>query len=75
VPDDLDVHIIIDNVSSHKTQAIRDWFAKRPRWHVHYTPTSASWLNQVERLFANLTEKQIRRGVHRPTTELHQRLH
>src|SRR5215469_1183631 len=70
VPDDLDVHIIIDNVSSHKTQAIRNWFAKRPRWHVHYTPTSASWLNQVERFFANLTEKQIRRGVHRSTAEL-----
>src|SRR5215469_9700847 len=70
VPDDLDVHIIIDNVSSHKTQAIRNWFAKRPRWHVHYTPTSASWLNQVERFFANLTDKQIRRGVHRSTAEL-----
>jgi transposase len=66
VPDDLDVHIIIDNVSSHKTQAIRNWFAKRPRCHVHYTPTSASWLNQVERFFANLTEKQIRRGSTAP---------
>jgi transposase len=70
VPDDLDVHIVIDNVSSHKTQAIGNWFARRPRWHVHYTPTSASWLNQVERFFANLTEKQIRRGVHRSTAEL-----
>jgi len=70
VPDDLDVHIIIDNVSSHKTQAIRNWFAQRPRWQVHYTPISASWLNQVERFFANLTEKQIRRGVHRSTAEL-----
>ena len=67
---DLDVHIIMDNVSSHKTQAIRNWFAKRPRWHVHYTPTSASWINQVERFFANLTEKQLRRGVHRSTAEL-----
>jgi transposase len=70
VPDDLDVHIVMDNVSSHKTQAIRNWFAKRPRWQVHYTPTSASWLNQVERFFANLTEKQLRRGVHRSTAEL-----
>ena len=70
VPDDLDVHLIMDNVSSHKTQAIRHWFAKHPRWHVHYTPTSASWINQVERFFANLTEKQIRRGVHHSTREL-----
>jgi transposase-like protein len=70
VPADLDVHIVMDNVSSHKTQAIRSWFAKRPRWQVHYTPTSASWINQVERFFANLTEKQIRRGVHRSTAEL-----
>jgi transposase len=70
VPDDLDVHVVMDNVSSHKTQAIRNWFAKRPGWHVHYTPTSASWINQVERFFANLTEKQIRRGVHRSTVEL-----
>jgi len=70
VPGDLDVHIVMDNVSSHKTTAIRTWFAKRPRWHVHYTPTSASWINQVERFFANLTKKQIRRGIHRSTTEL-----
>ena len=60
----------MDNVSSHKTQAIRNWFAKRPRWQVHDTPTSASWINQVERFFANLTEKQIRRGIHRSTAKL-----
>lgn len=70
VPGDLDVHIVMDNVSSHKTAAIGNWFARRPRWQVHYTPTSASWINQVERFFANLTEKQIRRGIHRSTTEL-----
>ncbi len=70
VPSDLDVHIVMDNVSSHKTQAIRNWFAKRPRWQVHYMPTSASWINQVERFFADLTEKKIRRGVHRSTAEL-----
>jgi transposase len=70
VPDDLDVHVIMDNVSTHKTQAIRNWFAKRPRWHTHYTPTSASWISLVERFFANLTEKQIRRGAHRSTQEL-----
>ena len=51
-------------------KAVRDWFARRPRWHVHFTPTSASWLNQVERFFADLTDKQIRRGVHRSTVEL-----
>ena len=72
VPDDLDIHIVMDNYSTHKTQTIRNWFARRPRWHVHFTPTSASWLNQVERFFAELTEKQIRRGVHRSTAELEQ---
>jgi len=70
VPNDLDIHMVIDNVSSHKTPAIRNWLVKRPRWHVHFTPTSASWINQVERFFANLTEKQLRRGVHRSTLEL-----
>jgi transposase len=70
VPDDLDVHIVMDNVARHKTQAIRNWFARRPRWQVHDTPTSASRLNQVERFFANLTEKQLRRGVHRSTADL-----
>jgi len=70
VPKDLDVHVVMDNASSHKTKLIRDWFAKRPRWRVHYTPTSASWINQVERFFAALTEGQIRRGAHRSTTEL-----
>ncbi len=70
VPDDLDIHIVMDNVATHKTQAIRNWFAKRPRWHVHFTPTSASWINQIERFFANLTDKQLRRGVHRSTREL-----
>ena len=72
VPEDLDIHIVMDNYSTHKTKEIRDWFAKRPRWHVHFTPTSASWLNQVERFFADLTEKQIKRGVHRSTVELEQ---
>ena len=70
VPLDLDVHLVMDNFSTHKTPAIRRWLARHPRWHVHFTPTSASWLNQVERFFAELTEKQIRRGVHRSTYEL-----
>ena len=70
VPPDRDIHLVIDNAGTHKTKLIRDWFAKRPRWHIHFTPTSASWINQVERFFALLTEKQIRRGVHRSTQAL-----
>lgn len=59
------------NYATHKTQVIRDWLVKRPRWHVHFTLTSASWVNQVERFFALLTERQIRRGVHRSLDALH----
>ena len=70
VPAGLDVHIVMDNASSHKTQAIRNWFAKRPRWHQHFTPTSSSWINQVERFFALLAEKQIKRGAHTSVKEL-----
>lgn len=72
VPDDLDIHIILDNLSTHKTAMIQRWFAKRPRYSLHFTPTSSSWLNLVERWFAGLTEKQLRRGVHRSTRELEQ---
>lgn len=72
VPLDLDVHLVMDNYATHKTPAIRRWLARHPRWHVHFTPTSASWINQVERFFAELTEKQIRRGVHRSTRQLEQ---
>ena len=70
VPADLDVHLILDNYGTHKTALIRRWLAKRPRFHLHFTPTGASWLNLVERWFALLTEKQIRRGAHRSTREL-----
>jgi transposase len=70
VPADLDVHIVMDNYGTHKTKLIRNWFAKRPRWHVHYTPTSASWINQVERFFALLTDRAIRRGVFRSVADL-----
>ncbi len=70
VPDDLDVHLIMDNYATHKTPAIRRWLAKRPRFHVHFTPTSASWINQIERWFATLTAKQIRRGTFRSTRQL-----
>jgi transposase len=70
VPDALDVHLILDNYGTHKTKLIQNWLAKRPRFHVHFTPTSASWLNLVERWFALLTERQLRRGVHCSTKEL-----
>jgi len=70
VPKDLDVHLVMDNYATHKTQLIRDWLAKRPRWHVHLTPTSSSWLNQVERFFALLTDKKLRRGVYRSVADL-----
>ena len=70
VPADLDVHLVMDNYATHKTKLIRDWLAKRPRWHVHLTPTSSSWLNQVERSFALLTERQLRRSIHRSVADL-----
>ena len=70
VPSDLDLHLVMDNYATHKTEAVRRFLARHPRWHVHFTPTGASWLNQVERFFALLTEKQLRRGVHRSTEEL-----
>ena len=72
VPADLDVHLVMDNYGTHKTAAIRAWFARRPRFHVHFTPTSASWINQVERWFSTLTQNCIRRGTHRSTRQLQQ---
>ena len=70
VPRHLDVHLIMDNYGTHKTALIRNWLAKRPRFHVHFTPTYGSWLNLVERWFAELTNKQLRRGVHRSVSQL-----
>lgn len=71
IPADQDeVHLILDNSSTHKTPLIRNWLAAHPRYHVHFTPTSASWLNLVERFFAAITDKAIRRGVFRSTREL-----
>ena len=70
VPAELDVHLILDNLSTHKTPAIKRWFARRPRFHLHFTPTSASWINLVERWFGLLTERQLRRGTHRSTRQL-----
>jgi len=72
VPEDLDVHLVMDNYGTHKTPSIKSWFARHPRFQVHFTPTSASWLNQVERWFATLTERYIRRGTHRSTRQLEQ---
>lgn len=70
VPAALEVHIILDNYGTHKSALIRKWFAKRPRFHLHFTPTYGSWLNLVERWFAELTNKRIRRGVFRSVKEL-----
>jgi transposase len=70
VPADLDVHLILDNASTHKAPAVHRWLLRHPRYHLHFTPTSSSWINQVERFFAAITEKQIRRGVHRSTQAL-----
>jgi transposase len=70
VPAHLDVHIVMDNYGTHKTAIIRKWFAKRPRFHVHFTPTYGSWMNLVERWFAEITNKRIRRGIFRSVKEL-----
>ena len=63
VPNDLDVHLICDNYATHKHETVTRWFTRHPRFHVHFTPTSASWLNMVERFFRDLTDKRLRRGV------------
>jgi transposase len=63
VPPDIDVHLVMDNYATHKTKPIRDWLAKRPRWHVHFTPTGASWINQVERWFAEIQRRCLDHGV------------
>ena len=70
IPDNLDVHLVIDNYATHKTPTIKTWLARRAHWHIHFTPTSASWINQVEHWFAELTRKQLQHGVHRSITEL-----
>lgn len=62
-PDGTAVHIVLDNYATHKTPAVQRWLSRHPQYHLHFTPTSASWLNQVERVFADLTQKQLRRGV------------
>lgn len=70
VPTELDIHLVMDNYGTHKTPSVRAWFARHPRFPLHFTPTSGSWLNLVERWFALLTERQIKRGSHRSTLEL-----
>jgi transposase len=70
VPGDLDVPLILDNYGTHKTPLIHRWLLRHPRFHLHFTPTYSSWINQVERWFATLTDKQIRRGSHRSTRAL-----
>jgi putative transposase len=62
VPEKLDIHLIVDNYSTHKHARVKSWLARHPRWHIHFIPTYSSWLNQVERFFGLITEKAIRRG-------------
>jgi hypothetical protein len=69
-PEGTAVHIVMDNYGSHKTPRVKRWFQRHPEYHVHFTPTSASWLNQAERLFAELTNKQLHRGVFRSVVAL-----
>jgi len=70
VPRALDVHLVLDNYGTHKTPLIKRWLLRHPHFHMHFTPTGASWINQVERFFADLTNRQLRRGAHRSTLEL-----
>lgn len=70
IPEELDVHLIVDNYATHKHPKVRAWLAQRPRYHVHYTPTYSSWLNQVERWFALITQRTIRRGSFRSVKDL-----
>jgi transposase len=70
VPAELDVHVVLDNSSTHKTPAIKKWLLAHPRFVLHFTPTSSSWLNLVERWFSELTNKKLRRGAHRSVREL-----
>src|SRR2546430_15061916 len=65
VPAELDVHLICDNYGTHKTPAIKAWLDRHPRFHMHFTPTGSSWINQVERRFCFLTDQKIRRGAHK----------
>ena len=70
VPDGLDLHLICDNYATHKTPEVKKWLLRHPRFHLHFTPTSSSWINLVERWFAELTNRKLRRSAHRSVTEL-----
>ena len=70
VADGLDIHIIMDNYATYKTKEVKAWLTRRPYYHVHFTPTSAPWINQIGRWFAELTRKQLKRGVHTTVREL-----
>jgi transposase len=70
VPAGLEVHVVLDNASTHEAPPVRAWLAERPRYQLHFTPTASSWLNQVERFFALLTARRLERGVHRSVEEL-----
>jgi transposase len=70
VPAELDIHLVLDNYATHKVPKVAAWFKQHPRYHLHFTPTSGSWLNQVERWFAKITEQRIRRGAFRSVDEL-----
>ena len=72
VPGEQDIHLIMDNYGTHKTQAVRAWLAAHPRYHVHFTPTSASWLNLVERFFSQISEQWIKRSAHTSVAQLEQ---
>ena len=69
-PAGLDLHVVLDNYAAHKTVQVRRWLARHPRWHIHFIPTHSSWLNQVERFFAKITQQRIRRGSFRSVAEL-----
>jgi len=70
LPKGLDVHLVMDNYGTHKVAKVRNWLARHPRYHTHFTPTSASWLNLVERLFAEVTARCVRRGSHTAVRQL-----
>lgn len=70
VPKELDLHLVLDNYATHKTPQVKEWLLKHPRFHLHFTPTSSSWLNLVERWFAELTNRKLRRSAHRSVAEL-----
>jgi transposase len=74
VPEGLDIHVICDNYGTHKTPAVKAWQARHPRFHMHFTPTGSSWINQVERWFGFLTDQMIRRSAHKSVRSLEKQI-